>query len=703
MDYFEFTVDSALLKELGENLVGKPHIALAELIKNGYDADAQKITIEFDPDQDRIVVSDFGHGMDVSEFKAFWMRIGSTHKKGRTSRHLGRLMTGSKGIGRLAVQFLASKLTVYTTSEYNLNTQLKAQVQWSEAVTSGELVNAKVYYETFTSSEGYASGTRLVLEGMKQSWSPEDVRGLAREIWWLRSPFRSQFAEKNPMDTFDISFLSNNTVFKDTFDRQMEAVLTLWKAKIVGKNEDGKVTLSLQFADEPPKSYSYEIKDCPLKRGDWEVRIFDWVGKQRFGIKVNDAREYFGKFGGVHVYDSGFHLPFYGDPRNDWLRIEIDHSHRLSFSKLLPSDLQVENGLQFLPTISRIFGVVNVASATEPNLIISVTRDRFQESKSLDALDDMIRFGLDWYANEEKNKHIEGDRAKVITESTASLKIEDVLSKHEPEMPKEVFKSLKDDFKKIAAVSETQAQETAKKVSLIGPLATAGISTLAYQHELRQQFGSIEDILKQIDDIKTDDPKLRDALLKLKTDLSAWVVKAKATNGLFAYYTYADNIKVLQRFPAKKVLQEIRSQVKVLSRGIPIELNSVDEKLLLPKGTLVEWSSIFQNVFVNAFNALVDSQSKLIKVMSLKDGVNYTLLVQDTGSGVDLKNSEILFEPFERRAEISQERKALGYGGMGLGLTIVRMIAENLGCSVKFVKPEKGFKTAFSLSWREKD
>lgn len=36
----EFTVDAVLLKELGERLVGKPHIALAELVKNAYDADA---------------------------------------------------------------------------------------------------------------------------------------------------------------------------------------------------------------------------------------------------------------------------------------------------------------------------------------------------------------------------------------------------------------------------------------------------------------------------------------------------------------------------------------------------------------------------------------------------------------------------------------------------------------------------------------
>ena len=38
-----FTVDSALLAELGEKLVESAHVALVELVKNSYDADATKV------------------------------------------------------------------------------------------------------------------------------------------------------------------------------------------------------------------------------------------------------------------------------------------------------------------------------------------------------------------------------------------------------------------------------------------------------------------------------------------------------------------------------------------------------------------------------------------------------------------------------------------------------------------------------------
>jgi HSP90 family molecular chaperone len=133
-----FSVDSALLRELGERLVGKPYIALAELVKNGFDADAHEVTITLDSIERYLSVVDNGQGMTEEEFKNFWMRVGSTHKeKQRYSRKLNRLMTGSKGVGRLAVQFLAGSLTLETTSEYDLSKRLIANITWEKAVNAG--------------------------------------------------------------------------------------------------------------------------------------------------------------------------------------------------------------------------------------------------------------------------------------------------------------------------------------------------------------------------------------------------------------------------------------------------------------------------------------------------------------------------------------------------------------------------------------
>jgi len=706
MPFLNFTVDAALLQELGERLVGRPYIALAELVKNGYDADARRVTIEMNLENDCIKVRDDGHGMDYEEFKDFWMRIGSIHKKRqRLSRNLKRPLTGSKGIGRLAVQYLARELELSTTSEKNLHQKLNARVKWEEAVRAGDLTQATVEYQFEESDGGFAQGTEIILKRLKQEWNADFVQGLAREIWWLQPPFRNPLVDTaDPKKAFEIDFVSEQEAYKRIFNAQLNAIADLWITKLVGKNVKGEVTLSLQYKGESATTMHYSCGlPWTLQDGNFEIRIFNLKYRQPYGITVQEARNYLNEYGGVHVYDAGFHLPYYGDPRNDWLKIEFDSSHRLSISKLLPEDLQVPEGMMLLPTLSRIFGVVNVDTAKEPDLEILITRDRFKESTAFANLRDMVRWALDFYATREKLRSAKQEKLLKEIEKPKTLRVEEVLDKYRSSIPQDTFEHLRKDVEEVMNSIETEAEVTAKRVGLMGSLATAGISALAYQHETKSQFHTIEEIIEEIGGLAAQlkEEKLRQALTELKESLSLWVERARATNALFSLYAYPENIQTRKRFLARKVVDEIRDQVKPLARGTQIETSRLNENLLLPKASLAEWSSIFQNVFINAFNALLDSKEKLIDVCSRIDGVYREILFQDTGCGVNLKDAEELFKPFVRKMEISPERRALGYGGTGLGLTIVRMIAHNIACEVSFVEPEKGFNTAFSLRWRE--
>ena len=81
VENISFDVDAALLEELGQRLIGRSYIALAELVKNAYDADARICEISFEDDAIEIV--DDGHGMKPKEFLEKWMRLASTHKSAR--------------------------------------------------------------------------------------------------------------------------------------------------------------------------------------------------------------------------------------------------------------------------------------------------------------------------------------------------------------------------------------------------------------------------------------------------------------------------------------------------------------------------------------------------------------------------------------------------------------------------------------------
>jgi len=715
MPTLKFTIDSALLRELGERLVGKPHIALAELVKNSYDADASQVMIEFLPDEDRIEVCDDGHGMNLDDFENFWMRIGTPHKgEKRLSKYLKRPMTGSKGVGRLAVQFLAEKLVIRTVPREGDGEWLEASVDWAEAVKAKELTEATVEYIEHTSSPPFKHGTSIILGALKNKWEIDSIRNLAGELWWLPPPFRYSSSERdNAKGDFIIHFQSTQQEYAEIFRKQIRAIMGIWTARLVGKNVDGKVTLALQFAGESPRRYEYNLKDLPhnngqfdekknLNDGNFEIRFFRLTHRQPRGIKVGEAREYFAKYGGVHVYDGGFRLPYYGVADNDWLRIGFD-SHRKNVSQLLPKELRVRRELTYLPTLGSIFGVVNVNTSREPNLKIMITRDRLADSTAFADLVSMVRYAIDLYANERAQREFERKKLEAPIKPT-SLKferVEKVLEYYESDIPLNVYHVLRESIREATTTAVTNQEIALKQMGLLGPLATAGISALAYQHELKKQFAYIEDIIEKIERFQIPSRKLQQNLESLSEDLSSWVERAQATNALFDYLADAENTKTQRRFLAIGVIRNVTAQTRFLARGIDIDMSKLDDQLRLPEASLVEWGAIFQNVFTNAFNAMLDSEERLLQVSSRASGGLREILVQDTGHGVNLQSADRLFEPFVRELKVSPERRALGYGGTGLGLTIVRLLADNIGCSVKFIEPEEGFKTAFSISWRE--
>ena len=716
MPTFPFTIDAELLRELGERLVGKPHIALAELVKNSYDADATRVTINFAPNKDRIEISDDGHGMSVDEFKEFWMRIGTTHKKEKRSRNLERLMTGSKGVGRLAVQFLANKLTILTIPENKNSKGLKVHIDWKKVIETKptktkELTEVEVTYNEVDRNPS-DKGTSVILEELKDEWTEGSVKDLASELWWLQPPLN--LSTEDLKDRFKIHFRSTLQEYSQTFLEQMSAIKRIWIARLVGKTEDGEVKFSLQFPGEGPTVHRYKIADFIHNKGkfkkkenlntcQFEIRIYNLSGRQKFGIKVGEARAYFKNHGGVHVYDGGFRLPYYGSPESDWLKLEYDHSHRQYVSQLLPKEIQVFRALYDLPTLGRVLGVVKVNTSTEPNLEIMITRDRLAETTAYKDLVTTVRYAIDWYANETARRKIETKEREKSIEPT-SLKferVEQVLEEYEPEIPKKIYQEIYKKVQEATTAAEKDQEIALEQIALLAPLATAGISALSYQHELKKQFAYIEDRIGRMQDIQAMNPELQRNLQSMSVDLASWLERAKATNLLFDYIADTENTQLRERLRAKAVIAEITNQTRFLARGTEIDYSQLGNQLYLPKASFAEWGAIFQNIFINAFTAMLDSPKRLLHISFRSHEKFREILIQDTGHGINLKDADRLFKPFERESKISVERKALGYGGTGLGLTIVRLLANNIGCRVQFVDPADGFKTAFSISWRE--
>ncbi len=711
MEQLRFSVDAALIRELGERLVGRPHIALSELIKNSYDADATHVEVAFElaakPAQ--LVVSDDGHGMAFEAFRDYWMRVGSPHKQARAfSPAHHRRLTGSKGIGRLAAQFLASKIELRTRADGS-DEELHALLDWRKAAQAGNLTEATVEFELRPSvgpfAGGAAHGTELILSGLQQQWSPANLEQLAQEIWPLQPPFGQ--ANKSGFGV-SLSGLPHSAL--ERFNAQMQAVLELWDARITGSlriADDGTCATSvdLRFADGSTRSAQFGLDECALHEVDFEVRVFRLAGRQPLGIQVDKAREYLRRFGGIHVYDAGFHLPYYG-PEADWLQIEMDHSHRMSRSRLLPEDLQVPEGLNYLPTNSRLYGVVNVDTALERRLAgtdsesdalaIQVSRDRLLDNASYRALRHTVRWAIDYYAMQVAARELNRVEARrdvepVTDKTTRAL---DVLERYRADVPQVVYRRLVTELRGVDRASRAGADILERQTGLLGALATAGISALAIEHEVRKHLRGLDRIAASLAGAEAVAPG------DVATQIRQWTRRIRDTRRLFAPLADAETATSVERLDAKSVVRQVVDAVSSLTPGVTYDYGNVGTALMLPPATLAEWFSMLQNVILNAANATLEAP---IRQVLIRDGSTLdrtTLWVDDTGVGVDLGLADDLFQPFVRKLELTPERRYLGLGGSGLGLTIVRIIARNRKVRVRFVEAPSPQSTRFEFSWK---
>lgn len=201
---FTFSVDSALLGELGEKLVSSVHVALSELVKNAYDADAKLVKLSIQPEgtSTRIVIEDDGIGMTLDEVKSYWMRIGTTNKVEQPiSSVFGRRKTGAKGVGRFACRRLGLNLKLTTIAHIKpaRSTDRREKFQTTivtfnwEKFIPGTTVEEVVCEGNAEIASSGITGTRLEIWGAHHNeWTRSGLDYLQRQLGILSSNMGAQ-------------------------------------------------------------------------------------------------------------------------------------------------------------------------------------------------------------------------------------------------------------------------------------------------------------------------------------------------------------------------------------------------------------------------------------------------------------------------------------------------------------------------------
>lgn len=174
--------DPKTIEHLGVRMYATLPPALAELISNAYDADAENVKVNLVENSSgpvSITVTDDGHGMNSSDIQNKFLVIGRNRRKqegDKPTSRFKRLATGKKGLGKLALFGLSKHITIDTVKGGLRN---RFSLDWDRLMTSEGEYSPEV--EIVNEKTDKANGTSIKLSKLKRQ-TAFDNEGLADNL-----------------------------------------------------------------------------------------------------------------------------------------------------------------------------------------------------------------------------------------------------------------------------------------------------------------------------------------------------------------------------------------------------------------------------------------------------------------------------------------------------------------------------------------
>lgn len=426
MDYVRkhFNVDAYTARLIGRESLAKVDSAIIELVKNGYDADAKVCIVYYDEIDKTIYICDNGVGMTEEIIDKHWMTIGNSSKRDECVTGNGRIQTGSKGIGRFALDRIASKCSMLTI---NRNNRVLWNVDWNEfshekLITDiyAEIIETEIDFNDFVVKsnnidfkdlirrEFISTGTIFKLDNLNDDWDKKIVSKVRKSLDNIAIPgiselFKIYFFTNN--QTIDNALIYPNRIDESDYEIKFEVKNENIKIYINRNEFDFKekfddVMLKGAFTEEDRKLFKGELKSIisPLDEfvGGYEEAVYKNIGdfdgeiyfnkiitpandkKNYFYKDISGRRKYTKEFGGIKIYRDNFRVRPYGDYDSfnfDWLML----SHRKQLSPAAISDTYGS----WKVNSDQITGIVNISRKNKA-LEDQSNRDGLVDNKEYD-------------------------------------------------------------------------------------------------------------------------------------------------------------------------------------------------------------------------------------------------------------------------------------------------------------------------------
>lgn len=161
---FRIKIDARMLELLSKDLYTNVYFSLAELIANGYDADAKNVYVIIG--KDYISVEDDGHGMTPQDVREKYLEIGKesrANKDQEKSASGRRLKMGRKGVGKLAALSVSDSYKLFTKTASTICGIIVPKKIDTEGGLLKEIPTDQI---SFYKSEN-ETGTAVIMENVK--------------------------------------------------------------------------------------------------------------------------------------------------------------------------------------------------------------------------------------------------------------------------------------------------------------------------------------------------------------------------------------------------------------------------------------------------------------------------------------------------------------------------------------------------------
>ncbi|MBC3920508.1 ATP-binding protein [Undibacterium sp. CY18W] len=728
--FVQFSIESRILKELGERLVSNAEVALTELIKNAYDADAGECRITVSEDQ--IVIKDTGTGMSYDAFKNKWMRIATGNKADMPhSEKFGRKLTGSKGVGRFAVRFLGRKLKLESVAinEQGKKEKLTAIFDWTKLDESNNILSLKVPYELNSSKEPI--GTTLTISELRVAIADKELYAVKSGVLSIASPvyafindapdeikdYLARDGKRNEDPGFNVLF-GDEPNEAEAQEPLAALVLSNFVARTTVDLNNGYLTVHVYHANREGEYIKRRVKvsnsiGCRVYA---DIRYFPkraGVFAKKADFNGKDAWSWVRKNSGIKVFDHGFHIRPYGTGDDDWLQLDHDTAHNerkwrsTITEKYFPMDpidasQPKRNPMVSLPTNYQTVGAVFIETNpgnVDDDEILSPSMDRqgFSSNKGFRGLQNVARFAVEIISLADKKIQLEDEararnerylvKQKEIDAVIKEIKSSQSLNREDKERIVGHYTKVRRDIDNLDEYDRS-AREGLETMSLLG--VVAGFMT----HEFQAALMNLEGAAKIIRGLAKKDVELLGHAKSIDESIQYFTGYIDYTR-LFVTNLHLDSVKPYRVLP---VLQHVISTFSKFQkeRHVEVDTSEINKTLVAPLIPVAMYQGIVHNLFTNALKVLLvqPQAEKLICIQAWNEKGKHILQILDNGPGISPDVENRIWDPLYTTT--SSENNPLG-SGMGLGLPLVKKVVEARKGRIFLTEPPVGFSTCFRV------